>query len=483
MSAHRLSLFTAALLLGTSAARADDWTGVYIGIGGGMGAAVHDLSLENGPLAVPPPAFSASLDGLGAEGGFFTAGVGADYQVNSNVVVGAFFDYDWTDLETSLDVGVDVLGLTGSGGAKIEVENLWSIGGRVGYLVTPSTLLFLTAGYAQADISDLTAGIDGLGSATLASVGDVDGYFLGGGAELKITKALSLKAEYRYTDLDEERVTLLPGTPLEGINDFVTTKLDPDIQTARVSLAYRFGLGHGETHEPAPEEPVGSWSQFYVGIGGGYAFANNERTLSEGTDVPGTFNATLDGLGARGGAFTFGAGLDRQISERIVAGAFIDYTRHSADESLSLSIDPLLSARIGFGIDDEFSIGGRLGYLVTPATLVFGTIGYSRTDLDDTVLGASLLGNPFSVRLADNGSFDGIFLGAGFETKLSDNFSFKAEYRYTNNGSEATPLLPGLGLPVDELVRAELDPDIQTLRLSLGYRFNFDRGAEAEPLK
>jgi outer membrane immunogenic protein len=482
MSAHRFSILTTALLLGTSAARADDWTGVYIGIGGGLGAAVHDLSLENGPLAVPPPAFSASLEGLGAEGGFFTAGVGADYQVNSNIVVGAFFDYDWTDLETSLDVGVDVLGLTGSGGAKIEVDNLWSIGGRVGYLVTPSTLLFLTAGYAQADISDLTAGIDGLGSISVARVGHVDGYFLGGGAELKITKALSLKAEYRYTDLDEERVTLLPGT-FEEINDFVTTKLDPDIQTARVSLAYRFGLGHGETEEPAPEEPVGSWSQFYVGIGGGYAFANNERTLSEGTDVPGTFNATLDGLGAKGGAFTFGAGLDRQIGERIVAGAFIDYTRHSADESLSLSIDPFLSARVGFGIDDEFSIGVRLGYLVTPATLVFGTIGYSRTDLDDTVLGVSAFGDSLSVRLADNGSFDGVFFGAGFETKLSDNFSFKAEYRYTNNGSEETPLLPGLGLPVDELVRAELDPDIQTLRLSLGYRFSFDREAEAAPLK
>lgn len=483
MSAHRFALFTAALLLGTSTARADDWTGVYIGIGGGMGAAVHDLSLENGPLAVPPPAFSASLEGLGAEGGFFTAGVGADYQVNSNIVVGAFFDYDWTDLETSLDVGVDILSLTGSGGASIEVENLWSVGGRVGYLVTPSTLLFLTAGYAQADISDLTAGIDGLGSVTVAGVGDVDGYFLGGGAELKITKALSLKAEYRYTDLEAEGVTLLPGTPLEDINDFVTTKLDPDIQTARVSLAYRFGLGHGETHEPAPEEPVGSWSQFYVGIGGGYAFANNERTLSQGPEVPGSFNVTLDGLGARGGAFTFGAGLDRQIGERVVAGAFIDYTQHSADESLSLSVDPFLSGRIGFSIDDEFSIGGRLGYLVTPATLVFGTLGYSRTDMEDTVLSGSIGPSSGSLRVSDNGSFDGFFLGAGFETKLTDNFSFKAEYRYTNNDGETTPLLPDAGLPIGDIVQAELDPDIQTLRLSLGYRFNFDRGADAEPLK
>jgi len=82
--------------------QANDWTGVTIGIGGGMGAAVHDLSFENGPLAPPPPAFSAELAGIGGEGAFFSLGVGADYQVNSRFVVGAFFDYDWADIESDI---------------------------------------------------------------------------------------------------------------------------------------------------------------------------------------------------------------------------------------------------------------------------------------------------------------------------------------------------------------------------------------------
>ena len=51
-----------------------------------------------------------------------------------------------------------------------------------------------------------------MGSVTLASVGDFDGYFIGGGAEMKITKAISIKGEYRYTDLNSEVITLLPGT-------------------------------------------------------------------------------------------------------------------------------------------------------------------------------------------------------------------------------------------------------------------------------
>jgi len=34
------------LAAGIIAAKADDWTGIYIGIGGGIGATVHELSVE-----------------------------------------------------------------------------------------------------------------------------------------------------------------------------------------------------------------------------------------------------------------------------------------------------------------------------------------------------------------------------------------------------------------------------------------------------
>ena len=61
------------------------------------------------------------------------------------------------------------------------------------------------------DVSDLTftASVPGLGSGSgvLASVDDLSGPFLGGGAEIKLTDAISLKGEYRYTNLDSEDVT------------------------------------------------------------------------------------------------------------------------------------------------------------------------------------------------------------------------------------------------------------------------------------
>ena len=474
----------AAGLLGcASPGHADEWTGVYIGIGGGMGAANHDLSFENGP-AIPVPAFAAELSGLGGDGGFFSLGVGLDYQVNSRFVVGAFFDYDWSDLDTSLDASLSIGGPTLGAGADIEVEDMWSIGGRLGYLVSPSTMLFMTAGYSKADVSDLTANASGLGSVTLARVGDFDGYFIGGGAEMKITKAISIKGEYRYTDLDSEVITLLPGTAPE-INNFVTTKLDPDIQTARVSLNYRFGLGGDSGVEPEePSAPMGSWTQFYLGIGGGYAFTNEELTLRDGPAVlPFGFNVGFDGFGGEGGALTIGGGYDYQFAPKFVAGLLIDYTMHGADTDLDLNIGDAVTANVGFGLDNELSIGGRLGYLVTPATLIYGSIGYSRIELDDARLSVNIDGlGSFGTRVASSGAIDGFFLGGGIETKITDNISLKLDYRYTNGDSEQITLLPDVLPQANDFVRAEIDPDIQTVRMSLDYRFNFG-GTDAAPLK
>lgn len=479
----------AAGLLGcASPGTADEWTGLHIGIGGGMGAANHDLSFENGPgLPSPPfPGFAAELSGLGGDGGFFSLGVGLDYRVNSRFVVGAFFDYDWADLETSLDASLSLGGPALGAGADIEVEDMWSIGGRLGYLVSPSTMLFMTAGYSQADVSDLTANASGLGSVTLARVGDFDGYFIGGGAEMKITRAISIKGEYRYTDLDSEMITLLPGSGLgDFVNSLVTTKLDPDIQTARVSLNYRFGLGGPSEAEPIEEVSVGSWTQFYLSIGGGYAFTNEELTLSNGPAIvpPLSFNVGFDGFGGKGGALTIGGGYDFQFAPKFVAGLLIDYTMHGADTDFDLNVGNSITANLGFGLDNELSIGGRLGYLVTPQTLIYGSIGYSRIELDDAQLSVNFGGlGGFGTRVASSGAIDGFFLGGGIETKITDNVSLKLDYRYTNGDSEQITLLPDVLPEANNFVRAEIDPDIQTVRMSLDYRFNFG-GADPAPLK
>jgi outer membrane immunogenic protein len=122
------------------------------------------------------------------------------------------------------------------------------VGGRLGYLMWPDTMLFVSGGYAnvEADATHLSGGasFDGvpLGGISGTLIGDknLSGGFIGGGIETRLTDTLSLKAEYRYIDLGKESVTLLPYD-LPEINQLVSTTFDPDIQMGRLSINYRFG--------------------------------------------------------------------------------------------------------------------------------------------------------------------------------------------------------------------------------------------------
>ncbi|MEL6748315.1 MAG: outer membrane beta-barrel protein, partial [Pseudomonadota bacterium] len=131
-----------------------------------------------------------------------------------------------------------------SASAELEIENQWSLGLRGGYLTSPDTLWFLSLAYTQVETSDLTYNVTAGGFAqngVLGSVGTFSGISLGGGVESRLGNNLSLKAEYRYTDLDDENVQLLPND-LPGINNFVQTTMEPTLQTGRISINYRFNL-------------------------------------------------------------------------------------------------------------------------------------------------------------------------------------------------------------------------------------------------
>ncbi len=487
----------AGVLLGglCSEAHADDWTGLYFGVGGGYGMANHEINFSNGPLAPPPPAFNVNLDGLGGEGGMFTLGVGADYQINRRVLVGAFFDHDWMDVNTEITASLSGFGDSARASAEFGVEDQWSIGGRIGYLPNARTLLFFSAGYTQVDVSDLTfnASATGLGSinGVIASVGTLSGTFVGGGTEIKLTEAISIKGEYRYTNLDPEEVTLLPGLA-SGLDSFVSTELDPTIQTARVTLNYRFGLGHSPS-EPvveasADEGKPESWTGLYLGMGGGYGIANHELDFKNGplAPPPPAFNVNLDGLGGEGGLVTLGVGADYQITRRFLVGAFFDHDWMDVNTEITASLSGFgdsARASAGFEVERQWSLGGRIGYLAAPSTLLFVSAGYTQVDVSDLTFTASVpgLGSSTGV-IASVGDLSGTFLGGGAEIKLTDAISIKGEYRYTDLDPEEVMLLPGLASGIDSFVSTELDPTIQTARVSLNYRFNWDRSV-AEPLK
>jgi len=227
----RLTAALAALTLST-AAYAGPWTGCYGGGAAGYQSALTDTSLDFAGLG------SIGVDSLGAQGGSMTVLAGCDIQVE-RFVFGAWGDFTWSDADFSVT-------MTGAPGNLVQtgVDTSWAVGGRAGYVFVPGALAYVLAGYTQAEMDDIT--FPGLAPGFALSVPTLDGYVLGGGAEISIGSGLYLQAQYTYADYDQADIALGPG---------VSLGLDTDIQTARIGLLYRFSADR-EVVLPALDAPA-----------------------------------------------------------------------------------------------------------------------------------------------------------------------------------------------------------------------------------
>jgi outer membrane immunogenic protein len=215
----------------------ESWTGFYVGAGGGFSSLNNKIDARPGPDPSSP--LSASLNGLGANGALATISAGYDYQLSPYFVAGIFGDFDFHSLTSSLDINIPSAPLSGHG--EFSVNHQWSVGGRLGYLTSPGTLVFLTGGYTALSVSDFTANVSGGGQTmTLdATVPTIAGGFVGAGFETKLTKSISLKGEYRFTEFGSGLVTL-PTVGGTDLNQFVTARVSPTLQIVKASVNYRF---------------------------------------------------------------------------------------------------------------------------------------------------------------------------------------------------------------------------------------------------
>lgn len=221
------------------------WTGFYIGAGVGAGAVVHELDIglyepEVGELA------GLNFDGIGGEGILGTVQVGYDWQVMPRWVVGAFVDFDWSGLSTELDFNLRGDGVL-RGDGELEMDYMWTIGGRIGYLPTPDTLVYILAGYTQAEFDDpsITLSYGGESETFGTSLDTFSGWTVGVGMETRLDSNWGLKLEYRFTQLNDEELFSVVCYYCE-----LSADLEPSIHTGRVVVTYRL------TDEAAPLEPL-----------------------------------------------------------------------------------------------------------------------------------------------------------------------------------------------------------------------------------
>jgi outer membrane immunogenic protein len=201
-----------------------NWTGLYVGAGGGYGMFDADHSSSLAGTLLPQSQ-------IAGKGWFGTVQVGGDYQFADRWVVGAFGDFDFSDIKGTASELVSITNF------PLKQRDAYAGGARIGFLVTPQILSYVDAGYAHADFNGgpLTLAVAPF---TAAGFGvpnqSYGGYFLGGGTEVKVFGGWSVKSEYRYARYDSASVTVPVSTPV------FTETLKPSVQTVRTSLIYKF---------------------------------------------------------------------------------------------------------------------------------------------------------------------------------------------------------------------------------------------------
>ena len=227
-------------------APAVNWTGCYVdgGAGYGLWNQEHtDSTLFGG---VPGTTVSQTDGGHGWLG---RVGAGCDYQVTPRWVVGVLGDYDFMDLRGT-NSPLETLG--GFPISSTEKETgAWSVGARIGYLLTPSILTYADAGYTEARFASQTLTTN-LGGATGFGypAHTYNGWFLGGGTETALAgfipglpTGLFLRTEYRFSTY--ERYDLPEIALATGASDGNFEHTRPYVQTVTTGIVWRFNwLGH-----------------------------------------------------------------------------------------------------------------------------------------------------------------------------------------------------------------------------------------------
>jgi outer membrane immunogenic protein len=139
-------------------------------------------------------------------------------------------------------------------------------------------------------------------------------------------------------------------------------------------------------------------------------------------------------------AYGIGAGFDFQAGKAIIGieGEYMDSTAKEGTANAALAGDFLrVKAK------RDLYVGGRLGFEVSPGTLLYGKAGYTNAQAGFRYT------TPTGVTTSRKNTFDGYRVGAGIEKKFSlfgPSGFIKAEYRFSNYGNQN---FPGPDLDVD----------------------------------
>jgi outer membrane immunogenic protein len=213
--------------------RAVSWTGCYVGAGGGYGM----WNQDNQTILTGSGSAIDQQHTDGGRGWFGTGQVGCDYQFAPKWVVGAFGDFDVSDIKGTMTLP----GVSYQGDEKERWS--WAVGARAGYLPWDSLLVFVSGGFTEARFGAVNF-VDTGGVSTGISTQEAtyNGWFLGSGYEYKLDwmPGLFWKTEYRFADYGSQTnptVFTFNGSPF-----IYSVESHKYVQTIRSELVYRFNI-------------------------------------------------------------------------------------------------------------------------------------------------------------------------------------------------------------------------------------------------
>jgi iron complex outermembrane recepter protein len=504
---------------GAPIAIAWSWAGPYLGINVGYSVGKSKIdAVFSDPTGAPlfTTGSSDNLNGViaGFQGGYnwvasswLMAGIEADIQLSTQNTTPTFICPGGVCNSAVGDVAPAAAALD----RAQKLDWFATVRGRLGAIVTPDTIMYLTGGLAVAEIktagtvAGFSSSVGDNGNLIAAPVGlgfydhrTKAGWTAGAGIETHLSGNLTGKVEYLYLDfgtLSTAAANPSNSTPLAvNLDSRVTDHI------VRVGLNYKFDPT-GAVYEPAadasaplllkaPMLAAWTWSGPYLGGAIGYSAGRSKTDTIFGDPASGAgvfaTSAARDLDGAIGGAqagYNWLAGI-------WLAGIEGDLNYSGQRAKLNAACpgeicnpvlvgvigDPSVTARFEDGQKLEWfaTLRARLGVTVTPDAIAYVTGGVAVGEVmtAGAVFGFDGNGNPVNTIVSSHNTKAGWTAGGGIEGRLAGRWTAKIEYLYLDLGTVTTIPAPAANATTAVAFNSRVTDNV--LRVGLNYKFDAD---------
>lgn len=210
------------------------------------------------------------------------------------------------------------------------------------------------------------------------------------------------------------------------------------------AIAAMSGTAHAADSLNEPANDPFTWTGFYAGVNGGYAFGGDDRVGFTNLGLYLGDVGDLENSGFFGGAQI---GYNYQMGN-FVLGIEADFQGAGIDDELG---------RYKSKIDWFGTVRPRLGYAFDNRVMIYGTGGFAYGSVKYTTPTDFALGETETSKTRT-----GWVAGAGVEHAFTDHITAKVEYQYLYLGSETVG---------NYFITTKATSDLHTVRVGLNYKF------------